>query len=245
MQALRYGQIFGPYDYESLNELFKKFDQRDLTLAEAHERTFDVELKQSQFNQEQVFVILTNGIDIKTRQAIKYWRSARLDVRPWIYRAYPDKNESFIMEINRFGIEDNPYEDVSSNFYILNTNYNNNPADHDDMISRKKAAAYFNPWKYKIDKLSKGDTVFLYQSGVGIVAAGKASGKLEKAPYHGNPENENEEYFMALKAFQHIDPPLSASQIKTITETNYVFMSTLFSLDRESGERLRGHINDL
>ncbi len=244
LQALRYGQIFGTRDYEDLDRLFQQFDQSGRSMADAHSAKFDVSLEKIQFNRGQVFVILTNGLDVKTRQAIRYWRSSGLDVRPWVYRAYPDKDGSFLMEINRFAVEDNPYEDVSSKFHILNTNYRNDPADHDDMITHGKAAAYFNPWKYKIDRLDKGDTVFLYQSGVGIVAMGRASGRVERAPYHGNAEHADEEHFMSLEAFQRIDPPLSAAEIKAITETDYVFMSTLFSIDEESGEVLREHINN-
>lgn len=245
LQALRYGQIFGPYDYGQLDELFKKFDKSDQSLAEVHKSTFDIELKYDQFNQKQVFIILTNGIDVRTRQAIKYWRSkAGLDVRPWIYRVYPNNNDSFFVEIARFGLEDYPSEDVSSSFYILNTNCKNGIADHNDMISKKKAAAYFDPWKYKIEKLFKGDTVFLYQNGVGIVAVGKANGNLEKAPHHGNPEHVDEEYFMKLKSFRIVETPLSAAQIKKITGIDYAFMTTLFSVDKESGQLLQKEIDN-
>lgn len=246
LQALRYGQIFGPYDYGQLNEeLFKKFDKSDLSLAEVHKSTFDIELKYEQFNQKQVFVILTNGIDVRTRQAVKYWRSkAGLDVRPWIYRVYPNDNDSFLLEIVRFGLEDYPSEDVSSSFHILNTNCKHGTVDHNDMISNKKAAAYFDPPKHKIEKLLKGDTVFLYQNKVGIVAVGKASGKLEKAPYHGKQEHADEEYFMTLNSFRTIEPPLSAAQIKKITGIDHVFMTTLFSVDKESGQLIQKEIDN-
>ena len=244
LQALRYGQILGTHDYDQLNDLFEKFDQSGRSMVEAHSIIFGRSLDKAQFNRGQVFVIVTNGLDFKTRQAIRYWRLAGLDIRPWVYRAYPDKEGSFLLEINRFAIEDNPYEDISTNFYILNTNHGNNPADHDDMIAHGKAAAYFVPWKHKIDRLAKGDTVFLYQSGVGIVAMGKASGNLETASYQGNPKCADEEHFMTLEAFQRIDPPLPASEIKKITKTNYVFKSTLFSIDEESGELLRQHVNN-
>jgi len=147
------------------------------------------------------------------------------------------------LEINRFAVEDNPYEDIAAGFFILNTNYNNDPDDHEDMINNQKAAAYFDPWKYKIDQLSKGDTVFLYQSGVGVVAMGKASGNLEKDSYQGDPQYDGEEHFMILHSFTSISPPLTASKITKITATNYVFRGTMFSIDEESGNRLVAHIN--
>ena len=242
LQALRYGQIFGTHDYAALNHLFRRFDETGRSLADAHRATFGPSLAETDFNCRQVFVIVTNGLDLRTRQAIQYWRSSGLDVRPWVYRVYQDQVGSFLLELARFAVKDNPYEDVAANFYILNTNYNNKPADHHDMIESRKAAAYFSPWKYKIDQLSKGDTVFLYQSGVGVVAIGRASGNLEKAAYHGDPKHTDEEHYMVLDHFRLVDPPVPASEIKEVTGTNYVFRGTMFSMDEDSAKALLEHI---
>ena len=244
LQALRYGQIFGTHDYDTLNYLFRQFNQDGRSLADAHRATFGTSLDEAEFNRGQVFVIVTNGLDFRTRQASQYWRSSGLDVRPWVYRVYSDQAGSFLLEITRFAVQDNPYEDITASFYVLNTNYNNDPVDHDDMIKNRKAAAYFDPWKYKIDRLSKGDTVFLYQSGIGVVAMGKASGKLQKTPYHGDPKHTDEEHSITLDPFQRINPPLSASEIKRITAANYVFRGTMFSMDEESANKLLEHIRD-
>jgi len=81
---------------------------------------------------------------------------------PGVYRVYPQTETAFLIEMARFAVRDNPYEDVDAGFYILNTNYRNDPADHEDMIHNRKAAAYSSPWKYKIEHLTRGDTVFLY-----------------------------------------------------------------------------------
>ena len=140
-------------------------------------------------------------------------------------------------------VDDRPEKPIAdpdevASFYVLNTNYSNDPIDHEDMLQKKKAAAYFDPWKFKIENLSKGDTVFLYQSGVGLVALGQASGKLEKAAYHGDPTKQDEEYFMALEQFQRIEPPLSAAKIKEVTGKNHVFLQTMFSLDPDSASAL-------
>lgn len=238
LQALRYGQIFGTHDYAALDRIFRRFDETGRSLADAHRATFGTSLAETDFNRQQVFVIVTNGLDFRTRQAIQYWRFSGLDVRPWVYRVYPDQARSFLLELSRFAVQDNPYEDVATSFYILNTNHNNDPADHHDMIENRKAAAYFSPWKYKIDQLSKRDTVLLYQSGVGIVAMGRASGNLETAAYHGDPKHTDEEHYMALDQFRLVDPPVPASEIKEVTGTNYVFRGTMFSMDAESASAL-------
>ena len=187
---------------------------------------------------------MTNGLDSRTRQAIQYWRSCSLDIRPWVYRVYSGQADEMLLEISAFRVEDNPYEDLAEGYYILNTNIRNSPEDHDDMLKNRKAAAYFDPWKFKIERLAKGDVIFLYQSGIGIVALGEADGKLLKLPYHGNPENPDEEYSMKLQRFQTIALPLTAAEIKKITGVNHVFMGTMFGLDVESGKAVRKAIYD-
>jgi hypothetical protein len=135
LQALRYGQIFGQYDYDQLAGLYATGRVGGQDLAEAHAAKFDVQLTRDRFNRDQVFVVMTNGLDVRTRQGIRYWRNRGLDVQPWVYRVYPGAADaSMLVEMNPFGIGDDPYEDVVSNFYVLNTNYGNNPADDSAVI---------------------------------------------------------------------------------------------------------------
>jgi hypothetical protein len=242
LQVLRYGQIFGLYKYADLARMYDKRAESHLPLKEAHRAKFEVAVDEEQFNRNQVFVVMTNGLDVKTREAIQYWRSRHLDVRPWIYRVYDHEGE-MLLELTPFRVEDNPYEDISEGFYILNTNIRNDPKDDEDMLEHQKAAAYFDPWKLNIERLVKGDVVFLFRSGVGIVAVGKATGELGKAPYHGNAKDTDEEYFMKLSPFHRIDPPVTAAEVKELTGVNYRFMGTMFNLDSESGRKLYEHVS--
>ena len=239
LQVLRYGQIYGQSKYTDLDGWYKKSTDASQSLKTAHKAKFGIELKEEEFNQRQVFVVMTNGLDYRTREAIQYWRSSGLDVRPWVYRVYGSSPDEMLLEISAFRVQDNPYEDIAEGYYILNTNIINDIDDHNNMLNNGKAAAYFDPGKYKIERLAKGDIVFLYQSGVGIVAAGEADGKLVKSPYHGNPEHSDEEYSMKLLRFQHVNPPVTALEIKQVTGVNYRFMQTMFGLDAEGGKVLR------
>lgn len=244
LQVLRYGQIFGSSKYADLDAWFKKSTDSTQSLLTAHKARFEVELKTDEFNRRQIFVVVTNGLDSKTREAIRYWRTCGLDIRPWVYRVYQGGTDEMLLEISPFRVSDNPYEDLAEGFYILNTNYKNDELDHKDMLSQAKAAAYYDPWKYKIERLKRGDVVFLYQSGVGIVAVGEADGMLHKAAYHGDPANADEEYFMKLLNFQLVDPPMPARDIKNITGINHVFMGTMFGLDADAGKELRKYMVD-
>ncbi|HRQ42485.1 MAG TPA: hypothetical protein PLD25_31605 [Chloroflexota bacterium] len=242
LQVLRYGQMYGDFKYDELNHFFMKFDDTGRSLREAHSDNFGVNISTDMFNVEQVFIVMTNGLDYKTRQAIQYWRSRNLDVRPWVYRVYQLNSNEMLLEISPFAVRDNPFEDITGQgYYILNTDYRSDPKNHEDMLAQRKAAAYGTPWKHKIERLSKGDIVFLYQSGVGIVAVGKASGILNKSP-HGNPPTPENEYAMPLKQFMLLNNPLPAAEVKEITGVDYRFMGTMFALDTESGKKLYAHV---
>jgi hypothetical protein len=242
LQALRYGQIFGQYNYEQLDQMFRLFYTGKKSLKDAHQATFYVSLDEARFNAAQVFVVMTNGVDHKTREAVQYWRSRGLDIRPWVYRVYQDADTQMLLEISRFATVDDPYEDIQEGYYIVNTNYRNDITDHEMMLKERVAAAFFTPWKEKIARISKGDVVFLYQSGVGIVAVGVANGKLRKRPYQGNPEQPDEDFSMPLTRFELVESPMTASEIKETCGVNYRFMSTLFSIDAEAGRKMESVI---
>ena len=70
LQALRYGQICGQYSYEALNELFLKFFPESQHLLKSLNGKFGTSVTADQINRKQHFIVLTNGLDFKTRQAI-------------------------------------------------------------------------------------------------------------------------------------------------------------------------------
>lgn len=242
LQVLRYGQIYGQYSYEALNELFLKIVSGNDSLIKTINNKFDVQLKEDAINKNQHFIVITNGLDFKTRQSILYWKNKGIDVKSWIYRLYKISDDNILVEFDTFRIIEDPFEDIDEGYFILNTNNGRHPEDDKDMMENKKAAAYFDPWKKNIEKLKKNDKIFLYRSCTGIVAMGLASGKLQKQDYHHEKQYRDEEYFMKLDRFKLLKNPLSAADIKKITGINYRFMSTMFALDKDSGDKLWEYI---
>lgn len=246
LQVLRYGQLNGALDYDGLNKIWMRQPRSYASLREAHKDKFGCEIPFENFNRKQVFVVLTNGLDTKTRQAVRYWRSTGLDIRPWVYRSY-DIDKRLYLEISAFRTNDDPLEDLAeshtNNFYVLNTNSGNDASDDAAMLAGKRAAAFYTPWKFKVERLRKGDHVFLYRSGTGIVAVGRADGKLQKLDHDEQPE---EEYRMGLTDFMLVDPPIPAAEMKQITgNPSLVFRQTMFALDLAGGSTLYEHIRKL
>ncbi|MCS4504304.1 EVE domain-containing protein [Arhodomonas aquaeolei] len=181
---------------------------------------------------------MTYRLDVSTRQAVKYWRSKGVDIRPWIYRVYSLDGQMYL-DINAFGRADDPYEDKPTQYHLINTNYSNDPVSHDYMLDQRRAAAFYGDWKYKIDNIEPNDRVFLYRSGEGIVAFGvcKSSNPGVKNPPHG-PEDTDEEHFVELEPFHVLPQPLSAARLREAAEYHVPLVSTYTSIRSEGGELL-------
>lgn len=127
--------------------------------------------------------------------------------------------------------EQTPDAETVQRYVILNTNKRNNPDDHFNMVNNGIAAAFYEHWKFKINTLRKGDIVFLYESGVGIVGMGKASGQLEIKDYG---QDVNETHQQKLVDYKRVKP-LSASEMKKLTGTNMRYLHTMFRVIPKDG----------
>lgn len=127
-------------------------------------------------------------------------------------------------------------------YYILNTNKSNSDEDDYYMLKEEKAAAFFAPWKYNIERIEKGDVVFLYRSKEGIVAVGVANGIVEKRPYQNDDKHIDEEYCQYLSDFKRIAKPVSAGAIKLVTGIGHNLRSVMSPLEAEAGRKLYAHV---
>lgn len=240
LQVLRYGQLYGNSNYDELNEMFRKYrknNDAETELYEIHKQYFDLSdssrLSKEEFNRKQHFLVVTNGLDQKTVEAIVYWKNNGLNIDAIVYWVFEINGEYFI-EFNMYS----PIEgflEYESNTYILNTNYSNNEQHTEDMLREHKAAAYYPGWREKIEKLQKGDIVFLYKSGIGIIAFGVATGKLEMQDCDGH---HNYEYYMKLDKFKKLKKPFAASEMKEVANQGFNFRQTMFSISEESRDLL-------
>ena len=131
---------------------------------------------------------------------------------------------------------------VITGFRVLNTSHHNSALDDSYMLGEHRAAAFFEPWKRKIETIGPGDVVFLYRNGEGVVAIGQAVGPVRKRAYQGKPEHRDEEFYRDLDPFQRVTPAASAGEIKDVTGHTYSFRGTLFTMGDTEGEQLLVHL---
>lgn len=117
-------------------------------------------------------------------------------------------------------------ENNGVSYFLLNTNKTNSTVDHNIILEQGIAAAFEDDYIGKINRIKKGDVVFLYESGSGIVAYGLGSGQNIDEP---NPEkiNHNSMRYQKLSNFALLDKPLSARDVKRVLENDIPFAQTL------------------
>lgn len=237
LQVLRYGQIYGQYTYEQLQEMLQKYERKSaLNLAQKHYEYFSEaipnKLSEADFNKQQHFIVITNGTDLDTRNAIKYWQDKGLLIDSIIYWLYI-VNEQAIFEFDPYNPEREVIIEEEGKNYIVNTNLTWSDTNYREMLDNNKAAAY-GERRYGIKNLRKGDTVFLYHNGVGVIAFGKVKNNKHKSRYHvGHKE---EEYFVDLSFEWVADPDkepnkaVKAWQINKKLSSQHAFRQTIFSI---------------
>lgn len=244
LQVMRYGQIFGRYSYEQLEDLAKRQQKLEGLLKESHQEYFDLdkELSESDFNKDQVFVLVTNGMDKDTISAVNYWsqKGVRIECSP--YRIYEIAEEPYI-QFDTYNPDDEVIPEENTGIFIVNTNKTYMPDAWRDMLGDSltgKASAYYGR-KGSIRNISKGSHIYLYHTGDGIIAKGVATADYQSTACAGD---EDKEFFVPLK-FEWALPEdkwnekaPKASQINQQLGSGYRFRQTVFAIPKEMAEAI-------
>ena len=247
LQVLRYGQKFGRYDYEKLNWFYQSYrhsKQGEITLQKAHAEYFDLDkpLNKNDFNKDQSFVIVTNGLDYDTWDAIAYWRKKGIKIIAQIYRIFKIGNELFI-DFDPFGpIPDAPKQQESG-LFVVNTNKTYMPDVYKEMCSQKKGSAYYEK-KYSIQNIRAGNPVCLYHVGVGVIGIGTAKTDYLKTNVNGDVDEEyyvpiDFEYLVDINEKDWQEKAVHAWEINNHYNSSYRFRQTIFQLPFEFSEYIK------
>ena len=247
LQVLRYGQKFGRYEYERLNWYYQSYSrtrQPEVTLKEAHKDFFGLSecLEKTRFNRRQQFVVVTNGLDYDTWDAIAYWKTKGLRISPLIYRLYLLSDKLYI-DFDPYGPVPDAPKDPEGGLYVVNTNRTYDRDAYKEMVSGRKGAAYYDR-KYSIQNIGAGDIVCLYHVGVGVIGIGKAMTEYRTKDIDSD---EKAEYYIPID-FEHLvditkenwtEAAVHAWEINKRFGTSHRFRQTVFKLPSEFAEFIR------
>lgn len=242
LQVMRYGQIFGQKGYDSLERRFRKYiGDPSVVMADRHQELFELDepLAKRAFNHDQRFVVVTAGVDLPTLRGIEYWREKKLPISALTYHVYKVGGE-FLLEFHGFSPKSDDYVALLNDNYIVNTNRTYNKNVYRDMLAQEKASAYSGR-KTAVDEIKKGDRVFLYHTGVGVIACGRATDRARACDYQGE---EDVEHFVKLKLDVKVDPTqepdkcVAAWEINEAVGMSHRFRQTCFSIDSEMADKI-------
>lgn len=235
LQVLRYGQKFGRYSYSKLEDLAHRHQKLDDNLSQAHANFFELEnpLSESGFNNDQVFVLVTNGVDDDSVSAVNYWSKKGVKIVCVPYSVYRVGDEPLIS----FQIY-NPDGDViierAPSYFIVNTNRAYMSDAWEGMVGDRATgrASAFGDRRFKIQRIPKNATVFLYHTRVGVIAKGRSTATF------GVDGDENEQFFVPLKfdwalSQDEWDKAPRASQINGRIGTSHRFRQTVFAIPQD------------
>lgn len=251
LQVLRYGQKFGRYDYRDLNDIFARHYRKhtQLTAGEkapelqvAHAQYFELvtPLELPRFNHDQRFVVMTNGLDHATRQAIAYWGTKNLKVHPLAYRVYETRGKDLLIEIDAYGNEIDDAQDApvtdESGLIVVNTNSTYMPDAWKDMLRKGRAAAFYER-KSSIDGIAPHSPIALYHTGVGFIAVGKTLGNPATADVEAGDGQERHvrcAFDYVVDPIQEPEKAVKAWELNEHLDASHRFRQTVYTLPVEA-----------
>lgn len=239
LQVMRYGQRFGVFGYDRLDDKYRKFEKTSKKdLQHSHKEYFNLKEKISKmdFNKKQKFIVVTNGIDVGTLRSIKYWRDKGLPIEPLIYKLYRVESK-FLLDFNPYSGQKDEYEIAETRNHIVNTNVTHQPKAYSDMLDNNKASAYGSR-KHAIDSVQKNDRVFLYHTRVGICAVGRVISEEVKETREGHERYVECVFKKKINPVREPKKALSAREINDELGTNWFFRQTRFSISDEEAKEI-------
>lgn len=227
IQVMRYTQNYGQKSYFELNKIYKKYNLTGLELKNAHKEAFglDKALDESEFNKKQKMVIVGNSLDISLINAVEYWKNKKLDIDFLPYRFYKINKEIY------FEFFAKPYDyhlnvlDKKGIIFDTCRSYYENAVR--DMFKDKKISAYNSASKF-IKSFNKGDYVFYYHKGWGIIGAGiiKSSQPKEISSNKGRELYHTVELLTPVIANENEIKYILPSEICELLGKNFYWAST-------------------
>ena len=242
LQVMRYAQIFGRYTYLELEDLARRQYRFEGKLKSKHKEFFELdnELSDSDFNREQILVLVTNGTDRDTISAVNFWSQKGVKIKCSPYRIYDIENQPYI-QFDTYSPDEEIIPEVNTKLFIVNTNKTYMPDIWMDMLSNSKAAAYYER-KTAVCSIPRGAVVYLYHTAVGAIAKGVATAGYQIKDFEGD---EQEEYYVPLKLEwalsdenQWYAKAPAAREINRELNSGYRFRQTSFQISQDMADAI-------
>lgn len=258
-QALDYASELADRTYSDFEELWRAYQGNTggeaMKLSKAHQCFHQLAdpLEDSVFNGSQYIVIVSEGAD-PTAERIAGWLE-NFEV-PIYYSAFSiyqssDRAGEFLIDVSPVEVPVGPAEKVYGNDFWLNSAEKHVRGSFLKMTQHGIACTY-GPIEYgrKLRPLEKGSRVFLYVSGMGVVAEGKVrepwSGKENEKPLT-LPESggTGPEYYVPVQwtcVAGNREQAVTASELRDMGHN--LFIPTFFRISAQLAEKLSERLKE-
>lgn len=253
-QLLRYSQRAGQWDYGKLDEMYRKYvrsaeeAKKPQSLQEAHREAHGLQepLQTHEFNGEQHLRVVGNAADDSLIDSVDYWKSHGLAIDFVPYRLYElDYGEQYF-EFFSF-----PYDRHRNPAEVKGVLFDTNASWSDEsvweMMENGRVAAYGGASRFA-DHVTRGDLVFFYHKGKGIIAAGRVTSDLRKIEEKDKKEWYREVEFVtpAPERSEGIQAYMPASDVEDVTGQSFFWARTIKVpyLDRDEARVLLNSLRE-
>lgn len=244
-QAFRYAQHVGQWNYSQLNHKYLQYKQGSEGLIADHQSAFELvrPLQEEEFNQRQHIKIVGTGANDELVGAVDYWRKQGVSIDFLPYRVYEFGTSSYFEFFSP--PHDRHRNPAHKKGVLFDTNLSWDPESIWYMMENDRVAA-FGEAKRWIEVLNKGDTVFFYHRGWGVVAAATVIGDKKS---DGDATLYKDVRFVTDKPQRGDEPikAMSAQRVKHITDTGFYFARTakVPYLSKAQADRLVAELGDV
>jgi len=244
LQVMRYSQIFGSYEIGDLDALYRESHTgATQSIAVAFCDWFGYDRNRAaewgeKLGRNHHLVVVTDGTDDASLNAIAHWQRHGLDVQAWPYRIYKASSKAFYLDLPELFIEGKRISRKAAPVFFVNTarRHEKIPSALEKfMLKHECALATGEPWIYKIFNIPAGARVMLYANRLGVIATGVAT----PARWIDNPpEFEGDKaHILKLREFRKLKQPLSVQEVFRVARKSYR-VSTVYELHGDAGKRV-------
>jgi len=242
LQVMRYSQIFGAFEIGDLDALYRdSLVRATKSIAVAFCEWFGYDRNRAiewgeKLGKRHHLVVVTDGTDDASLNAVAHWQRHGLDVQAWPYRIYKGSAHSFQLDLPELVSQGKRISRKPAPVFFVNTSRKDSGAPSDMEIFMLKHECAITTggeqWIDKIFSIPAGARVMLYANRVGVIATGVAT----PARWIDNPKEfeGDKAHNLKLREFRQLKQPLSVQEVFRIAETTYR-VSSVYELHGEAG----------
>jgi hypothetical protein len=243
LQVMRYSQDAAAYTIEDLGDIYSRLmgEATDSLSVEFCSHFGHVSPTASREWEDKIgkthhLVVIAEGTDEETVQAVNHWQRHGLDIQLWPFRIHSGDKRRFRLELPDLFLKGRQISRGEPGTFLVNTCKKYHDDSEKYMLEHGCALATCG-YAYKINRILSGSRVLLYTNHEGIVGHGLATATQKKIVLDN--EDRDPGRIVMLHEFKNLKhQPFSLDSIHKVLGDTYPLLQTVRELPKQKGEKL-------